>query len=100
MLLVIFALLCLTSCATEENDQKKIHDLDQEIHALQQQLTQERIKEMNYEMASQPMKFEEWHAYAKTLEKAENEEHQAHQLEIKIEGLKKQRDDLQKKTPR
>lgn len=100
MLFVIFALLCLTSCTTEEGHQKKINDLNQEIDALQHQLTQERIKEMNLEMASQPLKFEEWHAYAKTLEKAENEEHQAHQLEIKIEKLKKQRDDLQKKTPR
>lgn len=88
---------CFTSCSSEDAHDKQKVALDNEIKELNHQLTAHRIKEMNFEMESQPMKFEEWSDYAKTLEKAEKEEHSVQKLEKRIELLQKQRNELQKK---
>jgi ribosomal protein L29 len=88
---------CLIACQSEDRREKQKEELEKEIKELTHQITAERMKEMNLEIESQPMMFEEWHEYTKTLDEAEKHEHFIHQLEERIQTLKKQQSDLQKK---
>jgi cupin superfamily acireductone dioxygenase involved in methionine salvage len=93
----IGSFLILATACEKEAPNEKVRALDEEINELSQLLTTYRIKEMNLEIQSQELMFEEWKDYASHLQEAEEDEHKYQKIEKQIQELKKQRDELLKK---
>jgi hypothetical protein len=90
-------LILMTACEKEKPHNEKVQAIDQEIDELNQQLTSYRLKEMNLEIQSQGMMFEEWKDYTSQLQKAEEDEHAYQKIEKRIQQLQIQREALLKK---
>jgi hypothetical protein len=71
--------------------------IDREIEALKHELAAHRLKEMNEEMQSQPLMFEEWKAYVNQLESAEDQERTVRKIEKQIHELELKKNELLKK---
>src|ERR1700722_17878124 len=70
--------------------------IDQEIKTLKHELAAYRLKEMNAEIQSQPLMFEEWTAYVNQLEGAEDQERKIRTIEKHIHELELKKSELLK----
>lgn len=77
---------------------ERLKTIDLEIEKLDKKLHEYRLKEMNKEIESQPLMFEQWHEYSDKLEQAENYEDTVHKLENQRQELIRERDKLLPET--
>lgn len=74
--------------------EERLRTTNRQIELLDKKISEYRLKEMNKEMESQPLLFEEWHEFAENLEEAEKLGDTEQALEKKRQELILQREKL------